>query len=395
MAKARRPLISPGADLTPAELTRYARQLSLIQIGVEGQRRLKAARVLVLGAGGLGSPVLTSLAAAGVGTIGIVDSDTVEDSNLQRQTIFRTADVGLPKAAAAAAALIAQNPLITITAHQTRVTAENVLALVADYDVIIDGTDNFETRYLAHDAAALLGKPYIWGSVLRFDGQATVFWAKPPASSGIETGVSLRDLFPEEPTAAEGESCAIAGVLGSVCQSIGATMATEAVKLIVGFGEILLGRLLIHDGVDASWREIRFGPKEAARYTPAQVTGDEVPTVPRIPDSPSVTPSEVKELLAERASGEAHFVLVDIREPWEHDVAAIEGAVLLPMSHLMAESSLEVIPYDAQVILHCHHDSRSASAQQYLAQHGWSDIRFMTGGIDAWSRTIDGDVPRY
>jgi molybdopterin/thiamine biosynthesis adenylyltransferase/rhodanese-related sulfurtransferase len=395
MNKARRPLVSPGADLTPAELTRYARQLSLLQIGVEGQRRLKAARVLVLGAGGLGSPVLTSLAAAGVGTVGIVDSDTVEDSNLQRQTIFRTADVGLPKAAAAAAALTAQNPLITLTPLQVRVTAENVLALIADYDLVIDGTDNFETRYLAHDAAALLGKPYIWGSVLRFDGQATVFWAKPPASSGIEAGVSLRDLFADEPTAAEGESCAIAGVLGSVCQSIGATMATEAVKLIVGFGEILLGRLLIHDGVDASWREIRFGPKGAATHSPAALPSDEIATAPQIADSPSVTAAEVRELLAARNAGEAHFVLVDIREPWEHDVAAIEGAVLLPMSHLMAESSLEVIPYDAPVILHCHHDTRSASAQQYLAQHGWSDIRFMSGGIDAWSRLIDDTVPRY
>ena len=395
MNKARRPLVSPGADLTPAETTRYARQISLLQIGVEGQRRLKAARVLVLGAGGLGSPVLTSLAAAGVGTIGVVDSDTVEDSNLQRQTIFRTADVGLPKAVAAAAALTAQNSLIAIMPLSLRVTAENVLALVADYDVIVDGTDNFETRYLAHDAAALLGKPYVWGSVLRFDGQVTVFWAKPPAASGIETGVSLRDLFADDAEAAEGESCAIAGVLGSVCASIGAAMATEAVKLIVGFGEILLGRLLVHDGVDASWREIRFGPKEAAAQPAASFLSNATPTAPQTADSPSITPEEVRELLAARAAGEAHFVLVDIREPWEHDVATIAGAVLLPMSHLTAESSLEVIPYDATVILHCHHDTRSASAQQYLAQHGWSDIRFMEGGIDAWSRTIDGDVPRY
>jgi molybdopterin/thiamine biosynthesis adenylyltransferase/rhodanese-related sulfurtransferase len=395
MNKARRPLVSPGADLTSAETTRYARQISLLQIGVEGQRRLKAARVLVLGAGGLGSPVLTSLAAAGVGTIGVVDSDTVEDSNLQRQTIFRTADVGLPKAVAAVAALTAQNPLITITPLSLRMTAENVLALVADYDVVIDGTDNFETRYLAHDAAALLGKPYVWGSVLRFDGQVTVFWAKPPATSGIETGVSLRDLFADDAEAAEGESCAIAGVLGSVCASIGAAMATEAVKLIVGFGEILLGRLLVHDGVDASWREIRFGPKSAAAPSRAEARSEKLSAAPRLAQSPSITPSEVQELLVERTAGEAHFVLVDIREPWEHDVAAIDGAVLLPMSHLSAESSLEVIPYDATVILHCHHDTRSASAQQYLAQHGWSDIRFMEGGIDSWSRTIDGDVPRY
>lgn len=395
MAKARRPLISPGADLSPAELVRYARQLSLFQIGVEGQRRLKAARVLVLGAGGLGSPVLTSLAAAGVGTIGVVDSDTVEDSNLQRQTIFRTADVGLPKAVAAAAALAAQNPLITVTPLNLRVTAENVLALVADYDVIIDGTDNFETRYLAHDAAALLSKPYVWGSVLRFDGQATVFWATPPASSGIESGVSLRDLFADEPEADEGESCAIAGVLGSVCQSIGAAMATEAVKLIVGFGEILLGRLLVHDGIDASWREIRFGPSPSAMRTPIEDTAAVLPKVREMTDSPSITAAEVRDLLAARDVGEAHFVLVDIREPWERDVASIDGSVLLPMSHLMAESSLEVIPYDARVILHCHYDGRSASAQQYLAQHGWSDIRFMEGGIDTWSRTIDEAVPRY
>jgi molybdopterin/thiamine biosynthesis adenylyltransferase/rhodanese-related sulfurtransferase len=431
-------LVSPGDALSTAELVRYARQLSLPQLGVEGQRRLKASRVLVLGAGGLGAPVLTSLAAAGVGTIAIVDSDTVEPSNLQRQTLFTPADVGRPKAGAAAEALLEQNPFIQVVPLETRVTAANVLAIVKDYDVVVDGTDNFETRYLAHDAAKLLGKPYVWGSVLRFDGQVTVFWAAPPTG----TGVTLRDLFPADAESAEGESCAVAGVLGSVCANIGAAMATETLKLLAGFGEPLLGRLLVHDGLDGSWREIRFGPApthqerirgtiQASRALPepdavptASVNVARVPlpvesdrrnglarpertdpmteptepaasTEPAVSAESAVSPEQLRDLLAARERGETDFVLVDVREEWEREVVAIEGSVLIPMGNLLSDEARELMPQDERVILYCHYDSRSGSAQDYLSRNGWSDISFVSGGVDSWVAQIEPDKARY
>ena len=418
------PLVSPGPALTPAELSRYARQLTLPQIGMEGQRRLKASRVLVLGAGGLGSPILTSLVAAGVGTVGVVDSDTVEPSNLQRQTLFGTADVGRRKAEAAASALAELNPLVDVLPLVVRVTSANVLALVADYDVIVDGTDNFETRYLAHDAAKLLGKPYVWGSVLRFDGQATVFWAEPPASLG--TGVTVRDLFAEEPPAIEGETCATAGVLGSICASIGSVMATETFKLLLGFGELLLGRLLVHDGLDATWREIRFGPaargaapreRAAAPTFASEFSPQTTPTPPESPatDQPKgtpvtqpdastalpeptaerMTPAQLKAMLDARERGEQSFVLVDVREPWERDIVHIEGSELIPMSQLLSDEAREKMPQDDRVILYCHHDGRSGQARDYMAQNGWSNISDLGGGVDAWVAEVEPEKARY
>jgi molybdopterin/thiamine biosynthesis adenylyltransferase/rhodanese-related sulfurtransferase len=421
------PLVSPGDALSREELVRYARQLSLPQLGVEGQRRLKASRVLVLGAGGLGAPVLTSLAAAGVGTIAVVDSDTVEPSNLQRQTLFTPADVGRSKAAVAAEALLEQNPFISVIPIESRVTDANVLTIVKDYDVVVDGTDNFETRYLAHDAAKLLGKPYVWGSVLRFDGQVTVFWASPPTG----TGVTLRDLFPTDAASAEGESCAVAGVLGSVCAAIGSAMATETLKLLAGFGEPLLGRLLVHDGLDGSWREIRFGPAPAqavdagtneasqaltdADAVPASASEAENSSAPlpvesdrrnglaRPERTPSMTeaaaatvsPEELRDLLAARQRGETDFVLVDVREEWEREIVTIEGSILIPMGSLLSDEARELMPQDDRVILYCHHDSRSGSAQDYLSRNGWSDISFVTGGVDAWAAQIEPDKARY
>jgi molybdopterin/thiamine biosynthesis adenylyltransferase/rhodanese-related sulfurtransferase len=412
------PIVSPGAALTPAELSRYSRQLTLPQIGIDGQRRLKASRVLVLGAGGLGSPILTSLVAAGVGTIGVVDSDTVEPSNLQRQTLFSTADVGRQKAVAAAASLAELNPLVTVLPLVLRLTSANVLSAVADYDVIVDGTDNFETRYLAHDAAKLLGKPYVWGSVLRFDGQATVFWASPPAVLG--EGVTVRDLFAEEPPADEGETCATAGVLGSICASIGSVMATETIKLLLGFGELLLGRLLVHDGLDATWREIRFGPaargeapRERAEASPsASIASHPVkpePTPPKgfpmtqpdastglpEPTAERMTPAQLKALLDARERGEQSFVLVDVREPWERDIVQIEGSELIPMSQLLSDEAREKMPQDDRVILYCHHDGRSGQARDYMAQNGWSNISDLGGGVDAWVTEIEPEKARY
>jgi molybdopterin/thiamine biosynthesis adenylyltransferase/rhodanese-related sulfurtransferase len=430
------PLVSPGPPLTPDARRRYARQLALPQIGELGQRRLAAARVLVVGAGGLGSPVLTALAAAGVGTIGIVDSDSVEVSNLHRQTIYTMADLAEPKAVAAAAALRERNPLIEVVAHQVRLTGATVHALVDGYDIIVDGTDNFAARHLAHDAAAEQHKPYVWGSVLRFDGLVTTFWV-----DGPNEGTRLADLFPSTPGEDEAETCALAGVLGSVCASVGAMMATETLKLIVGFGEPLFGRLLVHDGLDATWRTVPYG-------APAQVTApvsphpvavdatDAVPTnavptnaVPTDADDPSpvtvgepeppapageapageaaageaaagapgdeISPAELAELLAEREAGRAEFVLVDIREPWERDVVAIDGSALVPMAQLLTDQARTVMEPGDTVILYCHHGVRSEYARDVLRDHGWPTVTHLAGGIDDWVRRIEPGKPRY
>ncbi|POH62146.1 MULTISPECIES: ThiF family adenylyltransferase [Cryobacterium] len=402
------PLVSPGPPLTPAQRQRYARQLSLEQVGDLGQRRLAAARVLMIGAGGLGSPVLTALAAAGVGTLGIVDSDSVEVSNLHRQTIYTMADLARPKAEAAAAALRAHNPLIKVVAHQTRLTAANVLALIADYDIVIDGTDNFATRHLAHDAAALLHKPYIWGSVLRFDGLVTTFWVDGPAG-----GTRLEDLFPSTPGPDEAETCAMAGVLGSVCASVGAMMATETLKLIVGFGEPLFGRLLVHDGLDASWRELPYGAATATGVTgplapaaaadpPRDTSHSQVHTHPipvqAHPGAPApdeVTSAELAGLLADRQAGLADFVLVDIREPWERDIVAIDGSALVPMAQLLTDEARTVMEPDDRVILYCHHGARSEYAREVLRDNGWSAVTHLAGGVDDWVRQIEPDKARY
>ena len=417
------PLVSPGPPLTPAQRQRYARQLSLEQVGDLGQRRLAAARVLMIGAGGLGSPVLTALAAAGVGTIGIVDSDSVEVSNLHRQTIYSMADLARPKAEAAAAALRAHNPLIEVVAHQTRLTAANVLALIDDYDIVVDGTDNFATRHLAHDAAALLHKPYIWGSVLRFDGLVTTFWVDGPTG-----GTRLEDLFPSTPGADEAETCAMAGVLGSVCAGVGAMMASEALKLIVGFGEPLFGRLLVHDGLDASWREVPYGAAAPAGTVPAaadpaedaatgvtghlqpaaaadpprdishsQVHTHPIPVPPHAgaPAPDEVTSAELAGLLADRQAGTADFVLVDIREPWERDIVAIDGSALVPMAQLLTDEARTVMEPDDRVILYCHHGTRSEYAREVLRDNGWSTVSHLAGGVDDWVRRIEPDKQRY
>ena len=407
------PLVSPGPPLTPAQRQRYARQVSLEQVGDLGQRRLAAARVLMIGAGGLGSPVLTALAAAGVGTIGIVDSDSVEVSNLHRQTIYSMNDLARPKAEAAAAVLRAHNPLIEVVAHQSRLTAANVLALIADYDIVVDGTDNFATRHLAHDAAALLHKPYVWGSVLRFDGLVTTFWVDGPAG-----GTRLEDLFPTTPGADEAETCALAGVLGSVCAGVGAMMATETLKLIVGFGEPLFGRLLVLDGLDASWRDVPYGRAAAAADAAAPAAADarldpatavprdtshsQVPTHPvpvpaqqgtPVPDE--VTSAELAALLADREAGAADFVLVDIREPWERDIVAIDGSALVPMAQLLTDEASTVMEPDDRVILYCHHGTRSEYARGVLRDNGWSDVTHLAGGVDDWVRRIEPDKTRY
>jgi molybdopterin/thiamine biosynthesis adenylyltransferase/rhodanese-related sulfurtransferase len=413
------PLVSPGPPLTADQRQRYARQISLPQIGDLGQRRLAAARVLMVGAGGLGSPVLTALAAAGVGTIGIIDSDTVEVSNLHRQTIYTMADLAEPKAVAAAAALRARNPLLEVVAHQLRLTRDTVDGLVAGYDIIVDGTDNFATRHLAHDAAARQRKPYVWGSVLRFDGLVTTFWVDGPSG-----GTRLADLFPTTPGADEAETCAMAGVLGSVCATVGAMMASETLKLIVGFGEPLLGRLLVHDGLDATWREVPYDGATAsaaaamdARATDAantaaantdaatRATAEPAVTATNRPEEAAapadtgpadeIDSDELAALLADRQAGRADFVLVDIREPWERDVVAIDGSALVPMAQLLTDRARTVMEPGDRVILYCHHGSRSEYARDVLRDNGWTDVTHLAGGVDDWVRRIEPGKPRY
>ncbi|TAJ48889.1 MAG: molybdopterin-synthase adenylyltransferase MoeB [Herbiconiux sp.] len=415
-------LVSPASDLTRAELLRYARQIALPHVGIDGQRRLKDARVLVLGAGGLGSPVLQYLAAAGVGTIGIADHDTVEVSNLQRQTIHPEASVGLRKTASAAAAVRALNPLVEVVEHDVEVTPSTVLEVVSEYDVIVDGTDNFEVQYVVDAACALVGKPLVWGSALRFDGQVTIFWATAPA--GLDR--TLDDLYPEQPDANPAESCSVAGVLGPVCAAIGAVMATETLKLLGGYGEPLLGRLLVHDALDATWREVPFGPSAGRANLGSSARGrsgsagaaniGEPYSVTRqgagasgpatrlferqdasvnstSPTSISVT--ELQELLAARSRDEADFVLVDVREPHEHALVSIEGAELVPLGRILSDAAREVLPPQEKVIVHCHHDGRSQQAAAMLRANGWDDVVFVRGGIDAWAAEIEPEKPRY
>ncbi|MGA1837302.1 molybdopterin-synthase adenylyltransferase MoeB [Herbiconiux sp. 11R-BC] len=401
-------LVSPGPELIRAELVRYARQISLPHIGVEGQRRFKDARVLVLGAGGLGSPVLQYLAAAGVGTLGIVDHDTVEVSNLQRQTIHTDAAVGRRKTASAAAAVRALNPFVSVIEHDEEVTPSNVLELVSEYDVVVDGTDNFEVQYVLDAACALVGKPIVWGSVLRFDGQVTVFWATAP--DGLDR--MLSDLYPEQPGADPAESCSVAGVLGPVCAAIGAVMATETLKLLGGFGTPLLGRMLVHDALDASWSEVPFGhaapsaraanigepysiTKQGVRATGPATKLFERSPVSDSPASDSVTVSELAELLAARERGEADFVLVDVREPHENQLVSIDGAELVPLGSILSDAAREILPPQEKVIVHCHHDGRSRHAAAVLRANGWEDVVFVQGGIDAWVAEVEPDKPRY
>ncbi|MCS5496468.1 ThiF family adenylyltransferase [Cnuibacter physcomitrellae] len=410
------PLVSPGPELSRAELLRYARQMALPQIGLEGQRRLKNSRVVVLGAGGLGSPVLLYLAAAGVGTIGVVDRDTVDVSNLHRQVLHPDAAVGERKVASAAAALRRLNPHIEVIEHDVDITPETVLDLVSEYDVVVDGTDTFDVQIIADAACALVGKPYVWGSVLRFDGQATVFWAQAPGGAAR----TLSDLYPdlERRGADADETCAIAGVLGPLCATVGGILASETLKLLGGYGEPLLGRLLVVDALDGTTTEVPFGTAEPATPRVANVGRPYDPFIdgPTAGGSPgpaarprnerntmqqedastdSVSVSELDSLLQARARGEADFVLVDVREPHEHELVSIDGSVLVPLGGILSPEAREAVPADATVIVHCHHDGRSQRAAQALRQSGYDDVRFVRGGIDAWVAEIEPEKPRY
>ncbi len=355
--------------------------------GLSGQRRLAAAKVLVIGAGGLGSPVLQYLAAAGVGTIGIVDFDTVDLSNLQRQVIHRTASIGEPKTASAARAIAELNPLVTVVEHAVRLGTDNAIQLFSGYDLVIDGSDNFSTRYLANDAAAILGKPYVWGSVFRFDGQVTVFWESAPDGRSLD----YRDLHPVPPAPGEVLSCDEAGVLGAVCASIGSMMATEAIKLITGIGEPLLGRIQILDALAGGWREVRLS-RRPGRMPVTELIDYELFCGVRPPAGDGVTRGlGGPELSAEDLIAEHMPNLIDVREPFEHELVHIDGARLVPLAQLLDDpAALGEGPF----VVYCKTGIRSQRAAEALRATGAEAVS-LRGGIQAWLDLTDPGGMRY
>lgn len=382
--------MEPAGELTPAEVERYSRHLIIPEIGTLGQRRLKNASVLVIGAGGLGSPALLYLAAAGVGTIGIIDDDTVDLSNLQRQVIHGVADVGRPKIESARDAIAALNPLVDVRLHDVRLDASNALELFAGYDLILDGADNFATRYLVNDAAAILGKPYVWGSIFRFDGQVSVFWEK--------HGPTYRDLYPEAPPAGSVPSCGEGGVFGMLCAAVGSLMVTEAVKLITGVGRSLLGRVALFDALGGSWREIRVS-KDPAAEPITELTDYEAfcgitPAVQSDTEH-TVTATQLATMLASRKAGLKDFELVDVREPGEYDIVRIDGAVLIPQGRILAGDAWAEIPQDKDIVFHCKSGARSANVLAAARKAGYERISHLDGGILAWVRDVEPQKPVY
>ncbi|EIU03845.1 adenylyltransferase/sulfurtransferase MoeZ [Mycobacteroides abscessus] len=386
------PLVRPAAELTREEVARYSRHLIIPDLGVDGQKRLKNARVLVIGAGGLGSPTLLYLAAAGVGTIGIVEFDVVDESNLQRQIIHGQSDIGRSKAQSARDSVLEINPLVEVRLHELRLDPENAVELFEQYDLILDGTDNFATRYLVNDAAVLAHKPYVWGSIYRFEGQVSVFWEDAPDGLGL----NYRDLYPEPPPPGMVPSCAEGGVLGILCASIASVMGTEAIKLITGIGDSLLGRLMVYDALDMTYRTIKIRkdpatPKitELIDYDAfCGVISDEASAA--VADS-TITPRELRELL----DADKKVALIDVREPVEWDIVHIDGAELVPKSTLESGDGLAKLPQDRQAVLYCKTGIRSAEALVAVKKAGFSDAVHLQGGIAAWAKQVDPDMVMY
>ena len=388
------PLVEPADSLTKAEVERYSRHLIIPDVGMTGQKRLKNAKVLVVGAGGLGSPALLYLAAAGVGTLGILDFDTVDESNLQRQVIHGQSDIGKPKAQSAAESIAEVNPYVTVNLHTERLDSGNALEIFAPYDLILDGTDNFATRYLVNDACVLLGKPYVWGSIYRFEGQASVFWAE-PTGSGRE-GVQYRDLYPEPPPPGMVPSCAEGGVLGVLCASIGSIMVTEAIKLITGIGETLLGRLMVYDALEMTYRTVKVRKDRAGE----PITGliDYEAFCGTLSDDAAAAASNhtisARDLKAKIDAGE-DFLLVDVREQNEYEIVSIPGSVLIPKGDIISGEALASLPQDKPLVLHCKSGARSAEALAVLHKAGFSDAVHVGGGVLAWVKQVDPSLPSY
>ncbi|GAA3943151.1 adenylyltransferase/sulfurtransferase MoeZ [Actinomadura viridis] len=389
------PLVEPAAELTRDEVNRYSRHLIIPDVGMAGQKRLKNAKVLVVGAGGLGSPALMYLAAAGVGTLGIIDFDVVDESNLQRQVIHRQSSLGKPKAESAADAVREINPLIEVVVHNTALDRDNIMDIFGRYDLIVDGTDNFATRYMVNDAAVLLGKPYVWGSIYRFDGQASVFWA--------EHGPCYRCLYPEPPPPGMVPSCAEGGVLGVLCASIGSIQVNEAIKLVAGVGEPLVGRLMIYDALEMNYRQVKVRkdpecPLCGKNPTQTELLEDYEAFCGAVSEeaAEAVVDATISatELKAMQDRGEDIF-LVDVREPNEYEIVAIPGATLIPKGEFLDGSALERLPQDKKIVLHCKSGVRSAEALAVVKNAGFSDAVHVGGGVLAWVKQIDPSLPSY
>jgi sulfur-carrier protein adenylyltransferase/sulfurtransferase len=389
------PLVEKGPALTVDEVRRYSRHLIIPDVAMAGQQRLMNAKVLCVGAGGLGSPALMYLAAAGVGTLGIVEFDTVDESNLQRQIIHGQSDIGKSKALSAKEKIAEINPNVNVVVHEVRLDTDNVMEIFAQYDLIVDGTDNFATRYLVNDACVLLKKPYVWGSIYRFDGQASVFWA--------EYGPCYRCLYPEPPPPGMVPSCAEGGVLGVLCASIGSIQTTEAIKLITGIGELLIGQLMIYDALEMSYRKIkvRKDPKcPLCSEKPSQtallpdyeafcgVLSDAAEVA--VKDS-TISVSELKDKIDKKEN----FVLIDVREPSEFEIVRIPGSVLIPKQGFLDGSALAGLPQDKPIILHCKSGVRSAECLAILKSAGFADATHVSGGVVAWAKQIDKSLPVY
>jgi len=389
------PLVEPAAELTVDEIRRYSRHLIIPDVATTGQKRLKNSRVLCVGAGGLGSPALMYLAAAGVGTLGIVDYDTVDESNLQRQVIHGVSDVGRSKAESAAASIREINPLVNVVIHNTALDRDNVFEIFGQYDLIVDGTDNFATRYLVNDAAVLLGKPYVWGSIYRFDGQASVFWA--------EQGPCYRCLYPEPPPPGMVPSCAEGGVLGVLCASVGSIQVTEAIKLITGIGEPLVGRLTVYDALEMTYRTINVRKDPNCVLCGPNATQKELledyedfcgavsPEAAEAVLDATITATE----LAEWQQAGKDLLLVDVREPAEYEVVRIPGSVLIPKGEILSGEALSRLPQDRQIVLHCKSGVRSAEALAALKAAGFKDAVHVQGGVLAWIKQVDPSLPVY
>ena len=379
--------------LLPDELQRYSRHILIPNVAVTGQRRLKAARVLIVGAGGLGSPIALYLAAAGVGHLGLVDFDVVDVTNLQRQIIHGTSDIGRSKLDSASDRIREVNPHVHVEAYETRLTSANALEIIQEHDVVVDGTDNFQTRYLTNDACVILGKPNIYGSVFRFDGQASVF--------ATEMGPCYRCLFREPPPAGTVPSCAEGGVFGVLPGVIGAIQATEAIKLVVGVGETLIGRLLLVDALGMQVRTVRVrrdpacpacGTHEIRELIDYDAFCGIAPPASGGHMSASSVEIAPRDLAERLARGDA-LDLIDVREPWEWDLARITGARLIPLGGLGAEARR--MDRSREFVVYCHHGSRSAEAARQLRAAGFGRVWNLTGGIERWSRDVDPTVRRY
>jgi sulfur-carrier protein adenylyltransferase/sulfurtransferase len=388
------PLVEPAAELTVDEVRRYSRHLIIPDVGMTGQKRLKNAKVLCVGAGGLGSPALLYLAAAGVGTLGVIDFDVVDESNLQRQIIHGQSDIGRPKALSARDSIKEINPYVNVIVYEEALSNDNVMEIFSGFDLIVDGTDNFATRYMVNDACVLLGKPYVWGSIYRFDGQASVFWA--------DYGPCYRCLYPEPPPPGMVPSCAEGGVLGVLCASIGSIQVNEAIKLLIGIGEPLVGRLMIYDALEMSYRRLNI------KKDPDCPICGENPTITELIDydafcgavsadaqeaasGSTITAAELKAMLDRKDD----IFLIDVREPNEYEIVSIPGATLIPKDQFLNGSALEKLPQDKRIVLHCKSGARSAECLAVVKNAGFSDAVHVGGGVLSWVNTVDPSLPVY